>query len=201
MPSRFAETKLMLVNQLVVEALPRKAMTVVSDPGSLSRTACPSVSESYTTLTFEGGTWKYSHAACAPCFEISMAAQSHASIAPRSRYAIVIASCSSKFAASSFQCVSSMCDLCQLSALDVSAVKLLAQDAAPSDPHQLVHHAPSQVVPRAMSVHRPAPPQVGNCPGQVQDRGGGGNDGGELGGGEGNGGGGLGDGGGGLGEG
>ena len=94
-----------------------------------------------------------------------------------------------------------MCDLCQLSALDVSAVKLLAQDAAPSDPHQLVHHAPSQVVPRAMSVHRPAPPQVGNCPGQVQDGGGGGNDGGELGGGEGNGGGGLGDGGGGLGEG
>ena len=72
-----------------------------------------------------------------------------------------------------------MCDLCQLSALDVSAVKLLAQDAAPSDPHQLVHHAPSQVVPRAMSVHRPAPPQVGNCPGQVQDDGVGGDGGGD----------------------
>ena len=95
-----------------------------------------------------------------------------------------------------------MCDLCQLSALDVSAVKLLAQDAAPSDPHQLVHHAPSQVVPRAMSVHRPAPPQVGNCPGQVQDGGGGGNDGGEgLGGGDGDGGGGEGEGGGGEGAG
>ena len=150
MPSRLAETNLTLVNQLVIESVPRKAMTVVSDPGSLSRTTCPSVPESYSTRTFEGVEWKYSHAACA---EISMAAQSHASIALRSvTYAIVIASCSSKFAASSFQCVSSMCDLCQLSAFDVSAVKLLAQDAPPSDPHQLARHAPHKWILRASGL-------------------------------------------------
>ena len=69
-----------------------------------------------------------------------------------------------------------MCALRQLSAFEISGVKLLAQVAPSSEPHQLAHHAPSQVEP-VISVHRPALPQAGNCPGQVQDGVGGGDDG------------------------
>ena len=57
--------------------------------------------------------------------------------------AIFVASCSKRFAASSFQCVSSMCDLRQLSAFAVSGVKLLPQRMPSSDPHQLAHHSES----------------------------------------------------------
>ena len=175
--------RLVIQFSIDVRSVPRKAMTVVSDPGSLSRTALPLLAESSTTRTCDGRIMKYSHAARKPETELSMPAQFHASIAlASSTYAIFIASCSNKLAASSFQCVSSMCDRRQLSAFDVSGVKLFTQDPPPADPHQLLHQDQPQLSP-SLLVQWPAPsPHIGYCPGQVQG-GGAGAGGGEGGGG------------------